>query len=98
MIRRTLKTLLFLLAAIPLGGIGLAALIAGWVLVGTLAITPLAVPALVAFRVAIGGVARLDATLAKDVEFDADQGALLAIPRGIRKRAPVDLGLADRIR
>ena len=64
MIRRTLKTLLFLLAAIPLGGIGLAALIAGWVLVATLAITPLAVPALVAFRVAIGGVARLDATLA----------------------------------
>ena len=64
MIRRTLKTLLFLLAAIPLGGIGLAALIAGWVLVGTLAITPLAVPALVAFRVAIGGVARLDAMLA----------------------------------
>src|SRR5581483_8047937 len=63
-IRRTLKTLLFLLAAIPLGGIGLAALIAGWVLVATLAITPLAVPALVAFRVAIGGVARLDATLA----------------------------------
>src|SRR5205823_7550975 len=63
-IRRTLKTLLFLLAVIPLGGIGLAALIAGWVLVGTLAVTPLAVPALVAFRVAIGGVARLDATLA----------------------------------
>jgi signal transduction histidine kinase len=63
-IRRTLKTLLFLLAAIPLGGIGLAALIAGWVLVGTLAMTPLAVPALVAFRVAIGGVARLDGTLA----------------------------------
>jgi signal transduction histidine kinase len=61
---RTLKTLLFLLAVIPLGGIGMGALIAGWVLVGTVAITPLAVPALVALRAAVGGVARLDATLA----------------------------------
>jgi signal transduction histidine kinase len=62
--KRTLKTLLFLLAAVPLGGIGLAALIAGWVLVATLAITPLVVPALVAFRVGVGGVTRLDAELA----------------------------------
>jgi signal transduction histidine kinase len=62
--KRTLKTLLFLLAAVPLGAIGLAALIAGWVLVAVLAITPLAVPALVAFRVVVGGVARLDAELA----------------------------------
>ncbi|HEY2778142.1 MAG TPA: sensor domain-containing protein, partial [Gaiellaceae bacterium] len=64
MTKRTLKTLLFLLAVVPLGGIGLAALIAGWVLVATLAVTPLVVPALVAFRVAVGGVARLDAELA----------------------------------
>jgi signal transduction histidine kinase len=62
--KRTLTTLIFLLAVVPLAGIGLAALIAGWVLVATLAITPLVVPALVAFRVAVGGVARLDAELA----------------------------------
>ncbi|HEY8029958.1 MAG TPA: sensor domain-containing protein [Gaiellaceae bacterium] len=64
MTKRTLTTLIFLLAVVPLAGIGLAALIAGWVLVATLAITPLVVPALVAFRVAVGGVARLDAELA----------------------------------
>ena len=64
MTKRTLTTLIFLLAVVPLAGIGLAVLIAGWVLVATLAITPLVVPALVAFRVAVGGVARLDAELA----------------------------------
>ena len=64
---RRLKALLFLLAVIPLGGAGLAALIAGWVLVATLAITPLVVPALVAFRVAVGGVTRLDGVLANSL-------------------------------
>jgi signal transduction histidine kinase len=59
-----LRTLVFLLAAVPVGALALGVLIAGWVTVAVLAITPLAVPALVAFRAAVGGVARLDAEIA----------------------------------
>jgi hypothetical protein len=53
------RTLAFLLAAVPIGALALAVLIAGWVAVSVLAITPLAVPALVGLRAAIGGIARL---------------------------------------
>jgi signal transduction histidine kinase len=59
-----LRTLAFLLAAVPVGALALGVLIAGWVAVSVLAITPLAVPALVAFRAAVGGIARFDAELA----------------------------------
>jgi signal transduction histidine kinase len=52
-----LRTLLFLVAAIPLGALGASLLLAGWLTVLLLAITPLAVPALVGFRAAVGGVA-----------------------------------------
>jgi signal transduction histidine kinase len=58
------RTLVFLAAALPVAAIGLAVLIAGWVLVACLAITPLVVPALVAFRAATGGAVWLDAQLA----------------------------------
>jgi signal transduction histidine kinase len=61
---RMLRTLAFLLAAAPVGALALGVLIAGWVAVSVLAITPLAVPALVAFRAAVGGISRLDAELA----------------------------------
>ena len=62
-----MRTLLFLLASIPIAALGLGVLIAGWVTVSVLAITPLAVPALVAFRAAVGGVARLDAEIANSL-------------------------------
>jgi hypothetical protein len=52
---------------VPIGAVGLAIVIAGWVLVAVLAITPLVIPALVAFRVAIGGAARLDGELANEL-------------------------------
>jgi signal transduction histidine kinase len=61
---RTARTLLYLLSAIPLGAAGLAVLIAGWVVVPVLAITPLVVPALVAYRAAVGGLARVEGALA----------------------------------
>jgi len=61
---RTAKTLAFLLAAVPVGAIALAVLLAGCVAVPILACTPLVVPALAAYRFAVGGVARIDATLA----------------------------------
>ena len=67
MVARTLRTLLFLGVAVPIGALGLAVVIAGWVLVITLAITPLVIPALVAFRLAVGGAVRLDAELANEL-------------------------------
>jgi signal transduction histidine kinase len=59
-----LRTLVFVLAAVPVGALTLGVLIAGWVTVSVLAITPLSVPALVAFRAAVGGIARLDGEIA----------------------------------
>jgi len=64
---RAARTLLFLLAAVPVGALALALLIAGWVAVPLFAITPLVVPALVVFRVSVGGLARLDAELAREL-------------------------------
>ena len=61
---RTIRTLLFLFAAVPVGAAALAVLVAGWCVVAVLAITPLVVPALVGFRAAVGGLARFDAGLA----------------------------------
>jgi signal transduction histidine kinase len=55
-----LRTLVFLLAAAPIGALALGVLIAGSVTVAVLAITPLVIPALVGFRAAVGGIARLD--------------------------------------
>ena len=56
--------MLFLAAAVPVGALALAVLIAGWVAVAVLAITPLAVPVLIGFRFAVGLTARLDARIA----------------------------------
>ena len=67
MIVRRLQTMVFLGAAVPVAAIGLAVLVAGWVLVTCLAITPLVVPALVAFRAAAGGAAWLDGQLANEL-------------------------------
>jgi hypothetical protein len=66
-VTRAVRTLLFLLAAVPVGAVALALLIAGWIAVPLLAITPFVVPALVAFRVSVGGLARLDAELAREL-------------------------------
>jgi signal transduction histidine kinase len=66
-VTRAVRTLLFLLAAVPVGALGLALLIAGWVAVPLLAITPFVVPALVVFRFSVGGLTRLDAELAREL-------------------------------
>ncbi|HET8752676.1 MAG TPA: sensor domain-containing protein [Gaiellaceae bacterium] len=58
------RTLLFMLAIVLVAPLVLGVLIAGWTTVSVLAITPLAVPALVGFRAAIGGIARLDGEIA----------------------------------
>src|SRR6478609_2198147 len=64
MVRR-LRILLYLLAGLPLGAVDAAVLLAGWIVVPLVAITPLVVPALLAFRAATGGLAWLEARLAK---------------------------------
>jgi signal transduction histidine kinase len=61
---RKLRTLAYLLTAIPLGVLGGALLLAGWIVVAVLAVTPLVVPALVAYRAAVGGLARIEGALA----------------------------------
>ena len=61
---RTGRTLLFLLATLPVAALAFGALVAGLVAVSVLAITPLVIPALVGFRAGVGGVARLDGKLA----------------------------------
>ena len=68
MTMRRLATLLFLAAAVPVGALALCVLIAGWVVVGVLAITPLVVPALVAFRAVVGATARIDAFIRQSIE------------------------------
>ncbi|MFL5960313.1 MAG: sensor domain-containing protein [Gaiellaceae bacterium] len=61
---RSIRTLAFLLASVPVAALALGVLIAGWTAVAVLAITPLGVPALVGFRAAVGGIARLEAAIA----------------------------------
>jgi signal transduction histidine kinase len=65
--KKIARTLVYLAAAAPIGAAALGVLIAGWVAAGVLAITPLIVPVLVAFRVAVGLLAQADAALARSL-------------------------------
>ena len=62
-----LRTLVFLLAAVPVAPLALAVLIASCAVVPVVAIMPLVIPALVGFRYAVGGLARLDGGIANDL-------------------------------
>jgi signal transduction histidine kinase len=87
-VTRIVRTLLFLLAAVPVGALALALLIAGWIAVPLLAITPLVVPALVVFRSSVGGLARADAELARElVGSSAQPAASSRGPAGFWHRA-----------
>ena len=72
---RASRTLAFLITAVPMGLIGAAVLLVGWILVPLLAITPAVVPVLIGFRAAVGWIAEMEARLA---------GRLL----GVRIRVP----------
>jgi signal transduction histidine kinase len=63
----TYRALLHQLAAVVLGSIGLALLIAGWAFTCVLAITPLVVPILIGFRFAVGVLARAEAGVAREL-------------------------------
>lgn len=64
---RTYRELLFVAAAVPLAAVVLAVVLAGWIAVAVLAITPLVVPILVGYRGAIGLLARADAGLSRSL-------------------------------
>jgi signal transduction histidine kinase len=76
------RTLVYLVAGIPLGAVGAAVLFAGWLVVGLLAITPLVVPALVGFRAAAGAVAWLEARLANRLIGTTLEPPALKVPGG----------------
>ena len=79
---RRLRSLAYLLAGACLGIAGATLLLAGWIAVGCLAITPLVVPALVAFRAATGGAAWLEARLANGLLGTRLEPPLLSPPGG----------------
>jgi signal transduction histidine kinase len=62
--RRTYRELVFLACGIPLAGLWLGLLLAGWISAGVLAVTPLLVPVLIGFRGLTWAGARLEAALA----------------------------------
>jgi hypothetical protein len=64
---RTYRDLLFVAAAIPVAAVVLVVVLAGWIAVAVLAITPLVVPVLVGYRGAVGLLARADARLSRSL-------------------------------
>jgi signal transduction histidine kinase len=62
---QTYRTLLYHLATLVLGSVGLCLLIAGWTFGLVFAITPLVVPILIGFRLGVGGLAAAGAGLSR---------------------------------
>jgi len=58
------RVVLFALSGLVSGAVAFGLLLAGWIALPLLAVTPLVVPALVAFRSAVGGLGRGEAELA----------------------------------
>jgi signal transduction histidine kinase len=63
--KNAIRSLAYLASALVTGTLGFGLLLAGWLTVGLLALTPLSVPALVAFRWGVGALAALEARLAR---------------------------------
>jgi signal transduction histidine kinase len=63
--KTSLRSLAYLASALVTGALGFGLLLAGWLAVGLLALTPLSAPALVAFRWGIGALAVVEARLAR---------------------------------
>ena len=86
-----LRTLLYLVTAVPMGAVGAAVLIAGWVACIVLAPTPLVVPALAAFRIVVSALARAEAWLARTLLGAAAQPARREPYRGGYWRRATDV-------
>src|SRR5262249_21041632 len=73
--------------------IGAPTVLAGWIVVAVLAITPLVVPLLVAFRAAVGGIARLEGKTANALLGTRTSPPVSSpAPRGYWRRIPAILG------
>jgi signal transduction histidine kinase len=64
---RTYRAFLFLASAVPLGAVEFALLLAGWIAVPLLALTPASVPALLGCRWSVRQVALVEAWLAREL-------------------------------
>jgi signal transduction histidine kinase len=64
---QTYRALLYFIAALPLGAVGLAAVIAGWSVTLALSFTPLVFPLLFGLRYLVGGLAWTNAALAREL-------------------------------
>ena len=65
LMKDSVRSLAYLASALVTGVLGFGLLLSGWLAVGLLALTPLSIPALVAFRWAIGALAHIEARLAR---------------------------------
>jgi hypothetical protein len=83
----TYAVLAFLLTALPLGAFEATALVAGWTLAVSLAITPLVIPVLIGLWGAVSGLARVEREVA---------GALLGVDIPGSDGAPPDVGFWRR--
>jgi signal transduction histidine kinase len=63
----TYRSLLFLGSAWVTGSVALAVLIAGWSLTASVLITPLVIPVVLGLRAAVGALARVEASLAREL-------------------------------
>lgn len=60
-----MRQVAFIASALVTGVLGFGLLLGGWLAIGLLAVTPLVVPAAIAFRCGVGALARLEASLAR---------------------------------
>jgi signal transduction histidine kinase len=84
--KTALRSLLYLASALVTGALGFGLLLAGWLAVGLLSVTPLSIPALVAFRWGVGALSELEARL----------GRLVGVDAGPQKRASGGAGYWGR--
>jgi len=84
--KSSLRSLAYLASALATGVLGFGLLLAGWLVVGLLALTPLSAPALVAFRWGVGALAGVEARL----------GRLLGVDVGPQRRTSGGAGYWGR--
>jgi signal transduction histidine kinase len=95
-VRNLWRSFLYLASALVTGSLGFGLLLAGWLAIGLLALTPLVVPVLIGFRFLVGALAELERRLAR---------ALLGVDPGPQPRVSGGAGywgrsgavLADRV-
>ncbi|MGN6798666.1 MAG: sensor histidine kinase [Gaiellaceae bacterium] len=92
--KTALRSLAYLASALVTGALGFGLLLAGWLVVGLLAFTPLSAPALVAFRWGIGALAGIEARLGRLVGVDVGPQRRTSSGNGYWGRAKAVL--ADR--